>query len=265
MSKRREFRPAGVDALEERLVLSTGTAALQALAQTNAVILAPTTVFAQNFNYVNSLFIFIGRVPNPGGVAFHAQQLTSGKVSRLDTVSQFLNTSQFHNAETNFLFNFLLGRAPSAGDLALFNNFLNTPKNSFISETALILGSPEYFNNAGGTNQDWITAVYQDILGRAPDAGAQFWLNGLAAGVSRQTVASQILRTPEGAFNLVSLAYAQVLQRAPDAGAQVFVNSIVNGGSFEAVVGRLLASQEFFLGVQAGTLGNNTFGTFLFP
>src|SRR5689334_6646723 len=105
MSKRREFRPAGVDALEERLVLSTGTAALQALAQTNAVILAPTTVFAQNFNYANSLFIFIGRVPNPGGVAFHAQQLTSGKVGRLQMVGEFLNTPQFHNAETNFLFN----------------------------------------------------------------------------------------------------------------------------------------------------------------
>jgi hypothetical protein len=266
MSKQRAYRPAGIDALEERLVLSSGASTLQNLAAlqgSNGFVFNSSTA-AQNQAFIQSLFTFIGRTPNTGAVIFHAQGLT-GLGSRFNAANTFLNTQEFHNAETTFLFNFLLFRNPSSADLSAFNNYLNQPGNSFITETALILGSQEYFNQdfVGATNAGWVNAVYNDILGRDPDPGAQTWVDALNNGASRQQIAQMILTSPEGAQNLVNLAYLSVLQRDSDPLSQPFANSIVNGGRFETVLAGLLASPEYFNGVQAGTLGNLEFGQFI--
>jgi len=266
MSKQRAFRPSGFDALEERLVLSSGATTLQNLAalQSTNGFLFNSAASAQNQAFIQSLYTFIGRSPNTGGVAFHAQGLT-GVPSRFVAANNFLNTQEFHNAETTFLFNFLLFRDPSTADLNAFNTYLNQSGNGFITETALILGSQEYFNQpfVGATNAGWVSAVYNDILGRDVDPGAQTWVDALNNGASRQDIAQMILTSPEGAQNLVNLAYLSVLQRDSDPLSQPFANMIVNGGRFETVLAALLASPEYFNGVQAGTLGNLEFGQFI--
>jgi hypothetical protein len=264
MSKRREFQPTGFDALEERLVLSNATT-LQNLAsfQANNGLVLLNSVLAQNEAYIQSLYTFIGRSPNPGGVDFHAVRLTHGQVNRLQVAETFLNTTDFHNAETTYLYQFLLDRAPEPGALSAWNNYLNGKGHSFITEAAAILASPEFFNNAGGTNAGFIDAVYEDIFDRDAegDPGAQDWINVLNSGaLSRNQVALDLLRSPEGASNLVALAYSQVLQRGTDPLSQPFVVSIEGGGTFENVVAALLASPEYFNGVQLGILGDTTFG-----
>src|SRR5207253_6456122 len=55
---------------------------------------------------------------------------------------------------------------------------------------AIMLGSPEYFNLHGGTNDGFVNALYQDVLGRAPEPNGQaYWLQQLASGKSRTDVA----------------------------------------------------------------------------
>src|SRR4051794_27856832 len=130
MSKQRAFRPSGFDALEERLVLSSGATTLQNLAglQGSNGFFFNSASSVQNQAFVQSLFTFIGRTPNPGEVAFLAQGI-HGLNTRTTAANIALNTPEFHNAETTFLFNFLLFRDPSSADLSAFSNYLFQPGN----------------------------------------------------------------------------------------------------------------------------------------
>ena len=68
-----------------------------------------------------------------------------------------------------------------------------------------ILGSPEYFNRAGGTMPAFIRAVYRDVVGRPPTPGElRFWLRR-ANIQSRRDIANEILAQNPGAGIVVTL------------------------------------------------------------
>jgi hypothetical protein len=75
---------------------------------------------------------------------------------------------------------------------------------------AAILGSNEFYIKSGNTAQGWINALYEDLLGRAPDgSGAAFWANELAtrgAG-DRDGIVRDLLTTPEAVHDLLDSFY----------------------------------------------------------
>ena len=85
----------------------------------------------------------------------------------------------------------LLGRQADAAGLTSNVNFL-VAGGTIEQMQANLLGSPEYFTSqGGGTNQGFLTALYQDLLNRSVDAAAQALYGGaLNAGVSRTQVAT---------------------------------------------------------------------------
>ncbi len=67
---------------------------------------------------------------------------------------------------------------------------------------AVILGSDEYFANHGGTDSGFVSGLYQDLLGRAPNDGElALWTNWLAAGHSRSDAAVAISALDRGGRN----------------------------------------------------------------
>ena len=78
-----------------------------------------------------------------------------------------------------------------------------------------IIGSPEYFASRGGsTTSGFISAVYSDLLNRAPDAGgAGAWAGFLAAGNSGSAMADQIYGSTEGQSVVVGSVFAAHLGR----------------------------------------------------
>jgi hypothetical protein len=65
---------------------------------------------------------------------------------------------------------------------------------------ANVIASPEFYSSQGGTNQAFINAVYQDLLGRTPDASeSAYWLTQLnAAGpIACLQAANAFLQSPE--------------------------------------------------------------------
>ena len=100
----------------------------------------------------------------------------------------------------------LLDRTPDAAGLKGWETFGTTsnplsPISTLSTITAGILQSPEYLANSGGlSNAQFIDAIYQNALGRAPDAGGlQNDLTALNAGASRASVALGITESPEAA------------------------------------------------------------------
>jgi hypothetical protein len=120
---------------------------------------------------------------------------------------------------------------------------------------SLIAGSDEYFQKAGGTNDEWLEQLYHDMLGRAPDQGGEAaWMHSLAAGATRQQVASLIDTSAEREAIVVGTYYQNYLGRSGSSGEIAYwVSTLQAGATQEQVATNILASGEF-LAVSGNTL-----------
>jgi hypothetical protein len=95
----------------------------------------------------------------------------------------------------------------------------------------------------------YITAVYQDVLGRAPDAnGLDYWSNQLDANPSqRLNLISLISHSAEYFTTIIIPAYQQFLGRAPDAAGLAFwVGQMQNGMTDEQLQAGFIGSPEYY-------------------
>lgn len=166
-----------------------------------------------------------------------------------------LAIEQSEENDTNTVQNFylrFLGRAADPNGLAHWMAALNlgvTPQ----QVAAFIQGSDEFFARSGATNGQFLQAIYQLDLGRAPDsAGAAGWANFLAQGGSRTAVAYGVLASQEASINQVQSNYLAYLNRAADPnGLAAWVNLLLHGVSSDIVAAGILGSDEFFALQQA--------------
>jgi uncharacterized delta-60 repeat protein len=105
------------------------------------------------------------------------------------------------------------------------------------------------------SNNLFITQVYHDLLGRAPDAaGLANWLNFLNRGGTRAQLAFDIESSPEYRTDEVQALYQRYLHRAADAsGLANFTNFLAGGGTVEQVATALVGSPEYFQNRAGGT------------
>jgi uncharacterized delta-60 repeat protein len=88
---------------------------------------------------------------------------------------------------------------------------------------AVIVGSEEYFQRAGGTNAGWLDQLYRDLLGRDRDPGSQPFLDALNENqLSRVQVATILLGSLEYRQHAVAQLYTRFLGRTPAAGETDF-------------------------------------------
>ena len=98
----------------------------------------------------------------------------------------------------------LLGRAPDIGG---FNAWVGQLQNGVSPEAveAGFVSSAEYILDHGNNAAQWLTGLYNDLLGRAPDAGGfNNWLNALAGGMSPSQVAQLFATSTERESILIS-------------------------------------------------------------
>ncbi len=127
-----------------------------------------------------------------------------------------------------------------------------------------ILTSPEYAAHYGAavSDTDYVTALYANVLHRAPDApGAQAHLGALAGGTSRTTLLISFADSPENRAGLeasANTAYAATAEaqmerlydtafgRAPDSsGYSAFTHAILNGMTLQQAAMSFIGSPEF--------------------
>lgn len=110
------------------------------------------------------------------------------------------------------------------------------------------IASPEFFNNAGGTNKAWIDALYEALLDRHADsAGEEYWLNQLKGHESRLEVANDFTGSPEGLGDRVQQTYQRYLGRkAGPSEVDFWVGQYHQGKTNEDIVTGFLASDEYF-------------------
>ena len=107
-----------------------------------------------------------------------------------------------------------------------------------------------------GSLYRFVTRMYQDLLGRAPDpAGLTSWVTALQRGTSRLTVANAITSSPEYRSILITQSYQRYLGRTPDAaGLASWLSALNRGTTITRMEAGLLASPEYY--VKAGSSPN---------
>ena len=93
----------------------------------------------------------------------------------------------------------------------------------------------------------WVTALYADLLSRAPDRnGLDAWVAARLGGAPLRAIVDGFLRSVEYCTNLATAFYADFLGRAPDpAGLQGWVGALQGGSARHDVIIGFLDSAEY--------------------
>jgi hypothetical protein len=196
---------------------------------------------AENFTTPTAAFAFLAGVPGDGTAQTFVQNLyrellgrepdSAGKASwaaffqqhddaagRTEVIAGFLNSPEYATHYITTLYQAILGRAPDPAGLQYWTSKMGSPgapggATGSTDEKAIVaalFGSNEFYINSGNTAQDWINALYEDILGRAADgSGTAFWEHELSvrgAG-DRDGIVRDLLTTPEAAHLVLDSFY----------------------------------------------------------
>ena len=196
---------------------------------------------------------FLGREGDADGLNFWTSAMAGGGQTRLTMADTYFNSAEFQGSAApiaRLYFAYFL-RIPDYGGLTHWigqfrgGQTLNQVSQSF-AQSAEFVGTYGNLNN----NQ-FVSLVYQNVLGRAPDtAGLTYWVGQLAT-ISRGAMMAQFSESPEYAALIrnkvyVTMMYSAMLRRAPDQGGFDFWVGQLNGGQTgQGLVNSFLNAAEY--------------------
>jgi hypothetical protein len=145
------------------------------------------------------------------------------------------------------LYSNILGRAPDATG---FSSWVNALQHGVAPEAveASFYGSAEFFIDSGNTASGFVTAIYENLLNRAPDsAGFNNWVMAINNGEAPVQVALAFTTSLERRVNLIVGEYRFLLNRTPSSGEiNTWLAQYTQGMNNFGLADRLLGSDEFF-------------------
>lgn len=177
---------------------------------------------------------------------------------------QFSDTSFAYDADgvagnVYRLYQAAFNRKPDASGLGYWIDAMEKKGLNLVAVAKSFIASPEFVNLFGANTTDtaFLTALYGNVLHRAPDAGGlAYWSNALKGGMSRADVLisfsdstenrSQVILGQNGVEAQTYRLYKAAFDRKPDAdGLNYWINARKQGVSLENVAQSFIASDEF--------------------
>ncbi|MEX0713607.1 MAG: Ig-like domain-containing protein [Pirellulales bacterium] len=218
---------------------------------------ATVTIETREHSFVRNLYLdVLNRQAGEAEIQFWIGVLDNGG-SREQIALGFLNSDEHLRNLVDSLYQHLLSRSAEPDGRDFWVSLIQ----SGVAEDEIVIGiaaSDEYFNLHGSTNQTFVAGLYNDLLGRAPDAsGLLFWESQMSAGASRGQVAASFVNSdefhgllvddPSDRFGAFEGWYQDYLNRNADAGGRAFWVSVLRAGArWQQVQAALLASDEYF-------------------
>ncbi|HXT59077.1 MAG TPA: DUF4214 domain-containing protein, partial [Pirellulales bacterium] len=170
--------------------------------------------------FVHSLYReLLGREPDAPGASFwdaYLQQHNNAG-GRRQVMASFLNSAEYKTHYVTVLYEVFLGRAPEATGLPFWTGKMGSPgtpgahggsaDEKFIFSD--IVGSDEAYLRAGNTPESFVNALYQELLGRTPEAnGKAYWIAQFQARPEdRDGVVRDFMSTFEAEHRLLNTFY----------------------------------------------------------
>jgi hypothetical protein len=186
---------------------------------------------------------------DPGGLDYWSGQLAHG-VARTVVAAQLIHSDEYYgNVIVVPAYSRYLGRTPDAAGTAFWVDQLARHGLTDEQLEASFIGSPEFYQHAGGTDQRWVDAMYQGLLGRQADQeGENFWTGQLAQGAQRSGVAYGFAASLERERQRVGGDYLHYLGRTADLqGIDFWVGLFAHGKTNEDLITGIVASDEYFM------------------
>jgi hypothetical protein len=188
---------------------------------------------------------FLSRTVDDAGLAYWGNQFAM--TGSTEAVARgILQSTEFQGRELEVLYQNFLGRPLSQEGLNYWGNILQSGA-SYAQVKSGVLGSDEFFAHRGGTNFDFLNAVYETQLGRPLDeSGREYWGTQLAEGASRPTVTLEILESPDAEVVKVAGAYEEILGHGlTPAGASYWAGGLLSGQPDSWMYAGVAGSDEF--------------------
>lgn len=211
-------------------------------------------VLTLNQSYIAQLYRdLLRREADAGGLQRWSGLLDSG-TPRQAVVTGILSSTEYLTLQVNQLYQAYFGRPADPAGLATWlqvltniTQFAPPGTNPVEFVKAQLLGSPEYFQRHGSTNQGFLTAIYLAVLERPIDPPSLAgWNAQLNSGASRVGVARAILASTEAQQVLVIGMYRHFLHREPDpSGLARWVSVLLTRRDQNAVIIGLVTSTEY--------------------
>jgi hypothetical protein len=197
-----------------------------------------------NQAYVANVYqLLLSRVPDPSASAW-VNQLNDGG-SPASVVLGVEASEEYLNDQVSSMYSLYLQRPADTAGAQYWVTFLQT--GGTLEEVAGgLTASQEFFVFQGGTNQGFITGLYQDVLNRTASSGEiASWETALANGASRFDVSFSFLTSQEYRTDLVQADYMTFLLRSADSGGlAAWVNALNAGATDQEVLAAIFGSAE---------------------
>ncbi len=197
---------------------------------------------------------FLGREGDAGGIQFYVDGIVSGSIIRAQVIENFFLSPEFSGSVAPIvrLYFATFLRIPDYGGLIFQTDAFRagTPLDVIANNFTL---SPEFQATYGALgNPQYVTLLYQNILGRTPSQGEiDFHVNRLVSGVSRGAVLVGFSESPEYQQQsfidvYVTMMYVGMLRRAPEqAGFDFWVDYMEAGNPGLALILGFLQAPEY--------------------
>ncbi len=196
----------------------------------------------------------LGRDPVGGDDQPWLNLMASG-MAQVTVAQAILESPEHLHLMVNSMYQKLLGRAAETQGLDYWTNQLMHGSDE-AAVRADIAASDEFFTRAGGSNDGFLAALYQDLLGRTGDAPSMaLWQSQLTGGASRSEIAQSFVSSSEfhsllvnnpASSTTVAGWYQTYFHRDGDqAGATFFSSQLDNKTPLEKVQLEMLASDEY--------------------
>ena len=199
---------------------------------------------------------FLHREGDPSGIGYWENQLNSGALVRADMVYGFLTSAEFEgriSPVARLYFAYFL-RIPDYDGLNYWVGQFSHG-GSLVDISQAFAGSAEFQDQYGALdNGQFVTRVYQNVLGREPDTdGLNYWTGQLDSGAMNRgemmVAFSESAEYQAGIASEISvtIVYMGMLQRAPDQdGFGYWVGQLDAGVSVYNLIQPFLAATEYY-------------------
>jgi len=208
---------------------------------------APTTSGATSF-VLAAYTDILGRTPavSDQGVQWWVANITAG-VPRTSIASGFTGSDEYRNKMIVSAYQTVLNRNPEPSGQAWWLSQMQAGNAQPDDAHRIFLTTDEFYNVEGaGTVTGYITALYEDILGRDPDAsGLSFWSKALAQS-GRNSIVNGMWNSDETIGERVTQAYSDLLGRSANSSEIAFWKAVALRSGTTTMRTQILASAEYW-------------------
>jgi hypothetical protein len=214
--------------------------------QVNGSQSAPASPATLAGNVANLYHDVLQRTGSQSDIAGWVASIQKG-TSITQAAHDFLYSPEYHTDEVKADYLQMLHRPADPVGLSDFANALNTGARNQDVLVSLATSSEFWTNQAGQTDQGFVTALYTDVLRRSPSsADVSVWMQQIANGETLTAVAQGFVNSGEFRTDLVNAWYIRYLNRPADpVGLNSYVGALNSGARDDDVIVSLVTSPEY--------------------